>query len=376
MLDAKDFIGRDQLLIKRSIDTLYENIIIRQSKDQQFAFDDYRAVVPSPRTYKGVWNWDSAFHMMAFSRLDPAIGKDQMRILFDYQKEDGQIADVIYSTGKTVFEFTKPPVLAWAIMVNDKISPDLTFLEYAFPHLLSNLKWWEINRYDGTLFGYKVHKMESGWDDTVRFDKPHVIENCYAIDANCFMVTFYDAMIYISEKLGKSSESFKHQRRRLINKINEFLYDSENHYYCDYDQVLHSFTHRLSPASFMPLFVHIANAEQAEAMMQLAKNSEYFYKGIPTISYNQEAYSPRKFWRGPTWLNTSYFTIRGLYDYGFKDLALDLTENMLDWCYKNKRSIREYYHSKTGKGLGAKNFGWSAAFLIEFVLLKNGKLDW
>ncbi len=190
------------------------------------------------------------------------------------------------------------------------------------------------------------------------------------------MVTFYDAMIYISKKLGKNPKTYEKKKIDLSERINEILFDSKNGYYCDYDKVLGCFTHRLSPASFMPLFVHIARKEQAEAMMRLAADPKYFYKGIPTISYNNHAYRPKKFWRGPTWLNTSYFTIRGLYEYGYKDLALDLTENVLAWCEKNKGSIREYYNSKTGKGLGAKNFGWSAAFLIEFVFLKYGKLDW
>lgn len=75
-------------------------------------------------------------------------------------------------------------------MKSDMIHPDLSFLEYAYPHLKSNLSWWESNRFDGTLFSYKVHKMESGWDNTVRFDFPHLIQNCYAVDCNCFMADF------------------------------------------------------------------------------------------------------------------------------------------------------------------------------------------
>jgi putative isomerase len=169
---------------------------------------------------------------------------------------------------------------------------------------------------------------------------------------------------------------FQEKREELVKKINGKLYDNKNAYYCDYNRKLKRFTHRLSPASFMPLFYNFASKEQAEAMYELAKNPRYFYKGIPTISYKNNRFNESNYWRGPCWLNTAYFAIRGLYNYGYKDLALELTENILNWCSTNLDSIYEYYNSITGKGLGAKNFGWSSSFIIELELLKYGKNRW
>lgn len=368
------FEERDKILVKRAVDTLLGNVM-RKGNNDDFVFGERAAVVPSPRTYKGVWNWDSGFHTIAFSYFDKSVAHDQMRILFDFQKADGQIADVVYANGKTVFKFTKPPVLAWSIMCSDKIFPDDEFLRYCYEPLKKNLNWWETNRFDGTLFGYKVHKMESGWDNTVRFDFPHPISSCYAIDCNCFMVDFYRAMEYIAKRIGaeKDVETFFRKRKKLSDNINTLLYNKKKGYYCDYNFRLKRFTNRVSPASFMPLFCGIASKEQAESMKKLAQSSRWFYKGIPTISYNNLFYNHAKYWRGPCWLNTAYFTIRGLYDYGYKQLAKELCENLLDWCSQNKDSIYEYYDSKTGKGLGAKDFGWSSAFIIELILLKYGQ---
>ena len=328
---------------------------------------------PSPRTYQGVWNWDSAFHTLAMSYFDIEIAHDQMKILFDYQKSDGQIADVVYTNGKAVFRFTKPPVLAWAIMKSNIIQPDLSFLEYAYPHLKLNLSWWEENRYDGTLFSYKVHKMESGWDNTVRFDFPHLIQNCYSVDCNCFMADFYQAMNYIADKLKKSDDAaiYAEKRSKLILKINSILFSEKDKSYCDYDFKLKRFTHRISPASFMPLFCLAADKEKAGYMIEKAKNPNYFYSGIPTISYNNKRYNSSKYWRGPCWLNTAYFTIQGIRNYGAFDLADELTENVLNFCSQNSDSIYEYYDSITGKGLGAKDFGWSSAFILELIKEKH-----
>ena len=111
-------------------------------------------------------------------------------------------------------------------------------------------------------------------------------------------------------------------------------------------------------------------------MAKLAQDPKYFYKGIPTISYNNFWFRENFYWRGPCWLNTAYFAIRGLFDYGYKELALELTHNILNWCSNNSDHIYEYYNPITGKGLGAKDFGWSSTFIIEFVLLKYGKNLW
>lgn len=363
---------RDEILLKRAFKTIKNNIIEKPDNDKNFVFGDLRGIVPSPSTYKGVWNWDGAFHMIAASYFDKKLAEDQAEILFSHMSENGQLPDVIYTNGDSVTKFTKPPVIGWAIMCSDKISPDVDFLKKWYPYVVKNIQWWENNRSDGTLFFYDVSKMESGWDNTVRFDFPHKINRCYAIDLNCFMADYYRAAAYIAEKAGMENDcqSYIEKREELAKNINSILFSQEKRYYCDYNFKLKRFTNRLSPASFMPLFAGIADSEKAEAMKKLAENPNYFYKGMPTISYNNRHYNSAKYWRGPCWLNTAYFAIRGLYDYGYKELAMEYIENILSWCYKNSESIYEYYDSKSGKGLGAENFGWSSVFIIEMILLK------
>ena len=46
----------------------------------------------------------------------------------------------------------------------------------------------------------------------------------------------------------------------------------------------------------------------------------------------------------------------------------DEMRRLLDMCHKETTGIYEYYDSKTGKGVGAKQFGWSAVFIIELIL--------
>ena len=379
----KDFLKqiavRDRVLLERAFETIKNNIIQKPEGAEDFAFGDFRGIVPSPSTYKGVWNRDGAFHMIAASYFDRELAHDQARILFSRMSGDGQFPDVIYTNGNAVTKFTKPPVIGWAIMCSDKISPDSEFLKRCYPYIVKNIGWWEKKRSDGRLFFYNISKniskMESGWDNTVRFDFPHKINHCHAIDLNCYMADYYLAASYIAKKIGNGADSreFLKKRSALAEKINSELYCSEKGYYCDYDFKLRRFTNRLSPASFMPLFSNIADAEKGARMKALAENPKCFYKGMPTISYSSRHYNSSKYWRGPCWLNTAYFAVRGLYNYGYKKLAQKYIENILGWCSENSDSIYEYYDSETGKGLGAADFGWSSVFIVELILLKYGK---
>lgn len=76
------------------------------------------------------------------------------------------------------------------------------------------------------------------------------------------------------------------------------------------------------------------------------------------------------YWRGPTWLNVAFFAITGLRKYGYEELYQAYKENILNMVDSEKKGIFEYYNSKTGKGIGAKQFSWSAVFVLEF--LKRG----
>jgi len=364
--------ARDRTLLERAQTTLRNNVIQVSDASGGSPFGSYRGIAPSQLTYPGVWNWDAAFHMIAVSRFDAELARDQARILFSRQLESGQLVDVLFANGNAVFRFTKPPVLAWAIVQADEHASDDTFLAQCYAHLEKNLAWWERERSDGTLFFYRVSKMESGWDNTPRFDFPNRIDWCYAVDLNGYMVLFYDAMAKIAGRIGKTEQ----QRAYLLRKsmleatVERVLFDERRGYYCDYNRIFRRFTGRLSPASFVPLFTRTASREHAEEMALLAANKDAFYPGLPTIAYRDIAYRSGKYWRGPTWLNTAYFAILGLYHYGYESLALELTENILHWCAEETDAIFEYYDSHSGKGLGARDFGWSSAFIIELVLFK------
>jgi glycogen debranching enzyme len=66
----------------------------------------------------------------------------------------------------------------------------------------------------------------------------------------------------------------------------------------------------------------------------------------------------RRYWRGPTWINAAWLLWLGLVRLGYKDQASELAGRLARAILANR--LREYYHSYSGRGMGAREFAWSA----------------
>jgi neutral trehalase len=360
-------------LLRRAQATLLGNIV------KCDGWKPYRGIMPSLGTYRGVWNWDSAFHAVALSHWDPAFAREQFDILFDKQRPNGMLPDVIWENGTMVIDFTKPPVMAWAVAVVDHRSPDTDNLRKLYPKLVKLGEFWLKERggnTDGLCFYAGTHAgNESGWDNAIRWDGGYQTsrsddKRLWAIDLNCYMVSHYRAMAYMAGRLDLADDQKKWlaEAETLARRINEKLWDEARGTYVDVDRQTGKPSPVLSVACFMPLFLHIAPPDRAAKMARLGADPNKFFPGMPTAAYDTPGFSSNAMWRGPAWLNTSYFAIKGLQDYGCADLAGQMRTTLLGWVAKDTASIREYYQPKTGQGLAAKAFGWSAAFTISFIL--------
>ncbi len=378
----KTLSDRDAHLLERAKSTLLGNLI------DGAAWKPLRGIMPSLGTYRGVWNWDSAFHAMAISHWDPVLAREQFDILFDKQQPNGMLPDVIYEDGKMVVTVTKPPVMAWAVAVVDRRAPDLDYLGKIYPKLVHLGTFWLKERggeTDGLFFYAGKHTgYDSGWDNSIRFDNGYLLsesddKRLWAIDLNCYMVSHYRALAYIAGRLGLSTEQTRwlDEAAALSARIEKTLWDESRGFYVDVDRKTGAPSPVLSVAAFMPLFLHLAPPERAARMARLAADPEKFFPGMPTAAYDTPDFSPTQMWRGPAWLNTSFFALKGLREYGHTGLAEQMRSTLLGWVANDPTSLYEYYEPKTGQGLAARGFGWTAAFLFSFLLdWDNDHLTW
>ncbi|MBL8229118.1 MAG: glucosidase [Bryobacterales bacterium] len=106
--------------------------------------------MPDKWEYPWYAAWDTAFHMIPFSLIDPEFAKSQLALFLRewYMHPNGQLPAYEWALGDV-----NPPVHAWACYRVYKIDAklqgrkDTAFLESVFHKLLMNFTWW-VNRKD------------------------------------------------------------------------------------------------------------------------------------------------------------------------------------------------------------------------------------
>jgi putative isomerase len=369
-------------LLQRSQAILLDNAVLAP------AWAPYPGIEPAKAVYKGVWSLDSAYHAIGVSNWDVKLAHQQIELLFSRQLPNGMLPDVILEDGTALTSNTKPPVMTWAVAVVDHRAPDMAFLKEMYPKLAKLGEFFEKERggdKDGLFyFAGGDAGWDAGWDDSIRWDNGYRKSTSddhrlWAIDLNCYMVAHYDAMACIAGRLDLPAEQATWQRKSdaLAKRINEKLWDEKLGFYIDRDRVTGQEGPAVTPAGFMPLFVHIATPERAARCARLAADPAIFFPGLPSAAYDTPGFDPNGMWRGPAWVNVSWFALKGVHDYGCADPADKLKATLLTWIANDPSTIWEHYEPRTGKGQGALAYGWSAAFVISFILdWDNDHLTW
>jgi len=143
-------------------------------------------------------------------------------------------------------------------------------------------------------------------------------------------------------------------------------------------------------ASLLPLFLEKLPKDKVDLLLSkhLLNPAEFWTQyPVPTVSQDDIHYSPLEFpkykqgtggkimdkvyltfykelkmlWRGPTWIATNWFIVKGLRKHGQDEVADKIVLKMVEMI--EKWGFREYYNPETGQGYRRENFGWSTLIL-------------
>lgn len=342
-------------------------------------------IVPSHGVnyFVGFWAWDTWRFAAATAKFYPELAKNNIRAMFDYQQEDGMIIDCIYTDpSENNARDSKPPLVSWAVDEVFKHTNDTAFVREMYPQLVSYYKWWfdkrdidnngicEYGSTDGTL---EAAAWESGMDNAIRFDGTKMLKNQIyddawsmnqeSVDLNSYLVLEHNLLKKFSKLLN---QEFDFPSMKEI--VSEYFFDSENGFFFDKRIEDKTFIKEYGCEAYTPLWTQVASKEQVEQMLPILKDTTRFstYIPFPTVSADNEKYNSRGYWRGPIWLDQTYFAIKGLRNYGYSDLADEYTAQVFDRLegLKNGAAIHENYGTHTGEKLKAPHFSWSAAHLL------------
>lgn len=160
---------------------------------------------------------------------------------------------------------------------------------------------------------------------------------------------------WLKEKVDLGKESFQ-----------RFLWNHEESYFCQYDIVGQKQVDGWGSASFLPLFAGIPNEEQAKVIFEQLENI-LDHPGVPSFDPKHPLYHPKKYWRGPIWINMNYLIWKGLLRYGRNDLAEQLRKKIVDLI--SKYGFKEYFpvEKDAQDAYGGENFSWTASLLLDIM---------
>ena len=150
------------------------------------------------------------------------------------------------------------------------------------------------------------------------------------------------------------------------------FWDDTRSLYYDYDVRTHAPIRVNANATFAPLFAGLASPAQAARLvaehfdnaLEYAPDGDSVFR-LPSVAKNERAFSPRRYWCGPIWIQMNWIIAAGLNRYGFIAQADALVGDSLALIVQS--GFREYYDPRDGSGCGATDFSWSAALALEML---------
>ena len=351
---------------------------------------------PSPGRYPWQWYWDSCFHAIAWRRFDRERPKRELATLLAAQRPDGFIGHTIFwekplrgsrrytynvlTSADPMTASIQPPLLAWAwrIAVGDP----------AAEHRIARQHDWlqEHRTLDDDGLLWIVAPDESGQDASNQFDaiwgrQAHGLPGYLGLihrnrrlgfdlrrvvaaggPVCCEVVT---NVLYNLARLALGRPS-------LTPALIERTYDARRGLFVPQARPAPRRTPAVAIAALAPLALPDLPEEIGHRLVEEhLLNPDRFWTAVPppSVSVDEPSFTvndrgllrQRRYWRGPTWMNTAWLCWLGLVRLGYDEPAAQLAQRL--GSAVATAGLREYYHPDTGAGMGAPDFGWSSLVL-------------
>jgi hypothetical protein len=361
---------------------------VRETDRVAFAY-----TCPSPGHYPWQWYWDSCFTAIAWRHFDPSRSRRELESLLAVERPDGFIGHTIFWNtplrGRRRFTYNvtspnaamtasiQPPVLGWAwrIAVGDPAE---------IPAIVTHYDWLAANRdLDGDRLVWIVQPDESGLDASPQFD---AIWGRQAHDRLGFirLVRRNRRLGYDLRRVGAAggpvccevSMNVLHAlsllalgRPSLTPAIVARMYDEQTGLFKPLAQPEPRRSPAVTWAALSPLALpdlpdHIGRRLVEEHLL----DPQRFWLPVPppSVPPTEPGFSTRddhflwirRYWRGPTWINSAWLVWLGLVRLGY-EVEADVMATRIGSTIQQS-GLREYYNPFTGAGMGAVDFAWSS----------------
>jgi hypothetical protein len=262
-----------------------------------------RDVISMPDKWEYPWyaEWDLAFHMIPWARIDPNSAKEQLVLMLRewYMHPSGRLPAYEFS-----FDDVNPPLMAWACwrvykMTGPRGARDRLFLARVFHKLLINFTWW-VNRKDVE----GKHLFSGGFlglDNISIFDRSKTLPNGTRLeqaDGTAWMAFYCVTMLAMSMELAKENPAYEDIASKFFEHFvaiadamniigGEGLWDEEDGFYYDHLHVegKSKLMRIRSMVGIIPLFaVEILDDKVIGRLPGFRKRMQWFLDNRPDLA--------------------------------------------------------------------------------------------
>ena len=231
------------------------------------------------------------------------------------------------------------------------------------------------------LFRHLRAGAESGWDYSSRwFKSPRSFASIYTsdivpVDLNCLIFHLEQTIAEAYKLNGDTDLSEKYQSLAIKRKgaIQKYFWNHERGFYFDFDILQNAQKNSLTLAGLFPLFVKIANENEATKAGTVVREKFLRPGGLVTTleTTGQQ-------WDAPNgWAPLQWMVITGLSNYGQTDLATTIAKRWIQLnadVFKRTGKLMEKYNvvdtrleAGGGEYAGQDGFGWTNGVLLALI---------
>ena len=226
---------------------------------------------------------------------------------------------------------------------------------------------------------------ESGWDFSTRWfaDGEHLssiqMTNIIPVDLNCLMYHLELTLAKAYKESGNLLQQnyYNQLAEKRKQTINKYCFNKNENWYYDYNISQKTFSPEKTIAGTTPLFLRVASDDVAKNLADVLQKDFLKAGGLITTLKNSGQQ-----WDAPNgWAPLQYIAIKGLDNYGLKDIAKEAASRWVQLnikVYKSTGKLMEKYnvvdtHVEAGGGEypSQDGFGWTNGVLLKLMAMYN-----
>jgi hypothetical protein len=177
---------------------------------------------------------------------------------------------------------------------------------------------------------------------------------------SCVMYIGNDRLKKMAEVLKEDTSEIEEWMMRFETNFRS-IFKAKDGFFYDYDLISKQKIKVRTAASLIPIITGLLLEDEWNLFTK-----EIVEDGlVPSTDEDDPKYNPELYWRGPIWINVNWLIWKGCLEHGLGLDVHSLKEKMVELVKEN--GFFEYFHPETKKGIGADNFSWTAALIIDIL---------